>query len=440
MSSAPAAFALAVVFAAPPVVRGSLEGDVRFGFPPDEPAFVERARTTVGVHAEAGIPHLRARLDARATALGHPPEGEARLTAPAIPWRLDADDAWLEGTARAADATLRVRAGVQTIRWGSGLLFNPESVVNPPDLDDPLRYGSPLGNAMLRAEWLGPVHVDLVAVPWARPPLLPEIDDRRALLASGIPAAAAIARDPSWTIALDSRAHAPAATASQVAGAVRLSGRIPVLDLDAGAMAWTGRLQIPQVERANLSVDLPAKDLSGGVTLGYPRATVAGGDLAGTIPVGGAFGDAGVFAEASWTMPAAYSREVVVNGLVGRDRLLTSPYLRAAAGLDHTFGDESYLALEYVRGFPDEIGAGAQRDYAMAIADRGFAGARLHARIVAFLAMRDRSALLSPELSFTADAVTVSLGAWTGFGAREATLGRDRLGPPIAVARVRASF
>ncbi|HVO31766.1 MAG TPA: hypothetical protein VMV18_13560 [bacterium] len=421
------------------LLHGSLLEDFRVESPDHAPADVERARTILSVRADVTSSHSGAVLDARASWLGHPPTGEARLTAPHTPLRLDADAVFLEARARTGLGRLRVRAGVQTIRWGSGLLFNPTSVVNPPDLDDPLRFGAPLGNAMLRAEWLSPVHVDAVLVPWFRPPLLPEVDDRRALLASGVAAAESIARDPSWSIAVDSRAPDPPRTVGEMAGALRVSTRIPVVDVDASVMGYTGRMAVPQLASADLTADFAAHALSGTATLAWPRQSVAGADLAGQIPLG-SWGDLGAWAEGAWVMPEPMRQDLTVNGIPGTTRILTEPYARAAAGIDHTFAGESYLALEYVRGFPDEVGAPAQREYALAIFDRPLFASRAHVRVVALSSLSDASALLSPELSVTADAVTLSLAAWAGIGRRENRLGYDRVGPPVGVARASLSF
>ena len=431
-SGAPAEAAAPVPTPTPFTVAGSVDSDVRWDFPHGIPknAALERARSTLAVRAEAQpADRIRAVLDARVQWLGEPATSDSSaLTTQSArdPIRVDADALFAE----ISRGPIRFRAGRQTIRWGSGLLFNPTSVISPPDLEDPLRYASPLGNEMLRAEVkLGPLRLDAIGVPRFRPALLPPVSSRDVLRRSGVPAAITIADDPSWTIDLAAANAFPPANDSGSHGA-RLSARIPALSLDASVMGYYGFTPVPQLGSADLAVDPVEHTLSGTVTLVYPRTAVAGVDLAAQIPLG-RYGSLGAWFEGTWNKAQAWDQIVTINGSPATTRALEDPWTRAAAGVDHTTEGGLYASLQWVRGLPDETGADATRDYALLIAERPFARERFKARMVGAIALKDGSALAGPEVSASFDALTFSLGAYGGHGSDTQVLSERRLGPPI---------
>lgn len=424
---------------------GSLEEDVRAGFPERGGVFVERARSAAAVRAEAKPARdVRAVLDARFLWLGDSRDAsQAQLSDAAArdPYRLDADALFVEAD-RLAGTRVRLRAGRQTIRWGSGLLFNPTSLVNPPDLEDPLRYGAPLGTEMIRLEWFGPVHADAIAVPRFRPALLPAVSQRDALASSGIRSAVTLARDPAWSIAVDTLATAPPPTADDAQGALRLSAKIPVVDVDASLTGYAGRTPIPQLRAADLTADFAAKTLTGTATFDYPRITAEGVDLATQIPLG-ALGDFGAWFEGVWVVPTPMRRDVIANGVTTTTREFADPYLRVATGIDRTMATGLYVNLQFVRGFPEEFGKRAQGNYAVGVFDLPLFRERVHARLVAACELgrgNRTSGLLSPEIAWSRDALTISLGGFGGIGADDTKFGGPLTGPATAFGRARVSF
>lgn len=407
-----------------------VEEDVRLGVPADGPSFIERSRTIGSARIESKpVPHLRALFDGRFLATV-----ESRDETPRNPLRNDVDALFVE-VDRPFAAPIRLRAGRQTIRWGSGLLFNPTSVLNPPDLEDPLRYGAPLGNDMVRLEVLGDFHLDAILVPRFRAAFLPALDERAALAASGVPAAVLIANDPAWTVDVTPAFDEP----HDPEGAIRISGKLPTADVDAALVGYRGHLPVPQLESASLDADFSAKTLAGTAHLFYPAYDLTGIDVASQLPLG-PFGDAGAWLEAAWVMPKAYLREVVANGSLTRTYELQQPYARVATGLDHTTAGGLYTNLQFVRGFPEEVGKAAQGDYLVLVIERPFLRERLHLRIVSSLDLDDRSALAAPEISVTTNGVSLAVGAWRGTGGRDTKFGGDLTGPPVVYARARASF
>jgi hypothetical protein len=431
---------------------GYVEQDGREGFPHDGSTFLERNRSILGARFEltpSAESNVRAVGDGRFLWLGNAQAqvpDELSVRGKTAPYRIDGDALFAE-VSRIGGTTARLRAGRQSIRWGSGLLFNPTTVVNPPDLEDPLRFGSPMGTEMLRADAsAGGVHAEAVFVPAFRPALLPQIDSRAALSLAGNSAASAIAADPSWTIAIDARGPGPRPTFDNAQEAVRVSGRIPVplaiggSGVDAAAMFYRGRTAIPQLATADLTADFVAKSLTGTATLDYPRIEVFGGDLAWQVDLP-LLGGAAAWAEGAWVVPEPRARTVTVNGSTAVTTDFRASYPRAVAGADHTTAGGFYLALEYVRGFVNEFGAPAQGNYAFAIADRPLFRERLHVRLVGGLSLDDRSALLAPQIDWTvADAVTVTIGGYGGIGLASSKFGNALTGPPVAFARARLSF
>jgi hypothetical protein len=421
-----------------------VEEDVRPAFPGDGATpFFERARTILGARLEA-IPsaNVRAVGDARflwegatrASDLGGLSD-RARLD----PYRLEADALFVERNHLVR--TGWIRFGRQTVRWGSGLVFNPTSTIGPVDLEDPLRFGQPMGTEMARASLpLGPLRVEAVGVPLFRPAFLPPIDSRTALARSGDPAAEAIARDPTWTIDVTASDPPLDGELGNAQGALRLSGTVPWIDLELAGSAYVGRTPLPAIGSADLTADLVAKTLTGNVTLVHPRLAVYGLDGNLQIPAG-PLGAIGAWSEGAWVVPVPYTQTLTANGSTSTSRALEKAYYRGTTGLDHTSDSGLYVAVEYLRGFLDELGAGAQHDYAFAIVQRPFFRERLTARFFGGLSLDDHSLLAAPELAWSAgDSLQLSLGGYAGLGDEPKKFARANIGPPLAVVRARLSF
>lgn len=420
------AIAAAVVW----TVAGFVEQDTRVGIPRDDAAFVERNRSAVGLRGEVKpAAKVRGVVDTRLLYLG---EGED--------FRLEADALFLE-VERLGGAPLRIRAGRQVVRWGSGLVVNPTSTIGPSDFEDPLRFGQPIGTEMLRGDLtIAGVRLEGVFVPRFTGSRLPPIDARDALRASGNPIAESIADDEAWDVDLDLRVHRPDAELDNAQGAVRIAGTLPAVGVDLAASWYTGRTSIPQPRRVELNADFVAQTLDGAILLDHPGMHAWGADARGEIPAG-PLGTIGAWAEAAWIQPIPMERVVIGNGMETRTREFEDDYARAAIGLDYTTSGGTFLGAQWSRGFLDEFGADAQGDYVVAVVDRALFRDRVRVRIVGFGSLDDESVLFAPDVAWSAaDAVTLSLGAYAGIGDRDSKFAGPLAGAPVVIARARLSF
>jgi len=422
---------------------GWVESDARRAFPREGYALWERIQSSAAVRLE-GAPEPRLRVVADGRAIHRAEPGARRATigerTPDPPWRLDGDALFVEARGLGSTGTGWVRLGRQSVRWGRGLVAAPASVVSPPDLEDPLRFGSPRGSQMVRA--LVPlgerVRVEAIAVHSFQPALLPPISARDALGTSGVPAAELLANDPTWTIDLALRDPLPPATFANMPLAARVTGDLPFLNGELGLSAYRGRFAIPEVESADLDVDFAANRLGGEVTLAYPRMQMLSADAAIEVPVP-VIDALGVFGEAVWIEPAGFVRTTTALGVVQRRTVLDEPYARGVAGIERA-GD-TYLAIEWSRGFFNEIGRSRQRDYVFAISERRFLRETIAVRVVAAHCLDDGSRLLAPDVAWIPrDAITLSLAAYAGFGAGDSTFAGPLAGDRVLLARARASF
>lgn len=437
---------------------GYVEGDARAGLTkaraaprgivplretPRTDAYWERIQTSLALRVE-GAPEPRLRVVADGRAVHRAEDGARRSTlgerTPDPPWRIDGDALFVEARGLGAAGAGWIRLGRQSVRWGRGLVAAPASVVSPPDLEDPLRFGSPRGSQMVRA--LVPlgsrVKLEAIAVHSFQPALLPPVAPRDALATSGVPAAEAIADDPSWTVELRLRDPLPPATFANAPLAARVTSDLPFLNAEVGASWYRGRSPIPEVAAADLDVDFAGRRLGGEVLLVYPRLQMVGADAALDVPL--PLVDAvGVFGEAAWIEPRAFARTTSALGVEQRSTVLDEPYARGVAGVERA-GD-TYLALEWSRGFFDELGKSRQREYVFAIAERRFLRETVSVRVVAAHCLDDGSRLLAPEAAWSPrDAVTLTLAAYAGFGAADSKFAGPLAGDRVVLGRARASF
>lgn len=354
---------------------------------------------------------------------------------PLWPWRVDGDALFVE----ARSGGTWVRIGRQSVRWGKGLIANPVSLVSPPDLEDPLRFGSPRGAEMVRVlAPAGPVTLELIALHSFRPALLPEIDVRGALASSGEPAAENIANDPAWTVDLRTYDRLPEATFREMPLAARISGELPWLGAELAASWYRGRAPVPEVSRADLDVDLATQTLSGDLRLTYPRLQSFGAEAVAEVPVP-VLDAIALFGEAVWIVPDGFTRTIASPLGEDRESMGGEPYLRSTLGAERA--GETYLAVEWSRGFLDEFGADARRDYVFAVAERRFLRETVRLRVVAGHCLDDGSRVLAPDLEWSPrDSWALAIGGYAGFGAENSKFGGPLAGDRVALARVRASF
>ena len=98
-----------------------------------------------------------------------------------------------------------------------------------------------------------------IAVHSFQPALLPPVTPRDALATSGVPAAEAIANDPSWDVDLRLRDPLPPATFANAPLAARVTSDLPFLGAEVGASWYRGRSPIPEVAASDLDVDFAGR-------------------------------------------------------------------------------------------------------------------------------------------------------------------------------------
>ena len=299
-----------------------------------------------------------------------------------------------------------LRVGQQVVQWGVGDQFNPTNNLNADDLEDPLKFGRQLPNAMLRADWaLGPAWtLSAVWVPIFRPALLPRTAgigmaalDRLPMVEDDlrwrIHAEQAVARD--WellgypTIVRGANPVLPDPSIGNTQAEVRLGGTLGLTDV--ALSYYTGRSDMPQPGRNTTWMDKgqrchPDDDtdcikglLVTDVDLVYPRMQVAGFNAAGELsplaflgverPLGWRLEAAVIFPER--TVLELRNGELDLGALtqpageydyqLGGERATVveeKPFAKWTLGLDATLTKRLYLNGQWVHGLPDEFGAG----------------------------------------------------------------------------------
>ncbi len=259
-------------------------------------------------------------------------------------------------------SNLDVKLGKQRIAWGTADKLNPTDNINPYDLEDILDFGRHNGSIALNAQYYFNSDFSLQAVysPYFQPANLPvgmfsEILNGNEELPSGLTLA-------QQNISL----QMPAANLKDDAvAAVKLKGFAAGFDFSLSYVyTYDG---LPMVKNTVIT----PLDLQGNVKLdvdmNYFRQHIFGADWAGSI------GNFGVWAEAAAFLPedevhsttdvsALYPQSPVP---VIKDSLILEqkPYVKFVAGTDYTFGDGTYVNLQYLHGFLNERGNDNLNDY-----------------------------------------------------------------------------
>ena len=124
-----------------------------------------------------------------------------------------------------------------------------------------------------------------------------------------------------------------------------------------------------------------------------------------------------------------------------------TPYIKATAGLDYSFGKHVYLQAQYLRGFIDEFGADHIGNYVVGGADLIFFGRHL---IFRGFAVGDLptgrgdpgSVVIFPELIVVPPwgSVTFELGSFFLIGGERTKFGQKAAGSSIVFFKVAGSF
>lgn len=375
---------------------------------------------------------------------------------------------------------LDIKIGRQTVVWGTADKFNPTNNINPDDLEDRPLFTEPIANQMVVVDY-APLADKLwfqgVYVPIFYPALLP-------------PSAADALKDPQTEVPF-----ANASDAGKIAELQRLLDISPMLvpevidhvktprprfangqsavklgtslaGVDLSVSYYNGRHDIP----SPILAESTTKEFETGanaaeccfesrITLIYPRMQVIGLDFTTQLPFlknMGLWGEGALFIPQAQTMRIEFPINIDVTPDDGRANpvgelegptVRATPYVKATAGLDYSFGKHVYVQGQYLRGFIDEFGADHIGNYIVGGADLIFFGRHLILRAFGVADLPtgkgdDGSYVIFPELIVVPPwgSVTLELGSFFLLGPERTKFGQRAAGSSIAFFKVAGTF
>lgn len=378
---------------------------------------------------------------------------------------------------------LDIKIGRQIVAWGTADKFNPTNNINPDDLEDRPLFTEPIANQMVVVDW-APLDDRLwfqgVYVPIFFPALLPPsaasaLQDPRADVpfarqsdVNKIEAAQDLFDvNPGLVPTVTSRIKMPRYRFSDSQSAIKVAGSIR------GAFDWSvsyynGRHDIPTPIRAiSTFKDQPTGEMGtpgccvkSEVVLVYPRMQVVGADFTTSLPF---LDDMGVWGEAALFIPVAHTLEIRFplpqdvtpeNGAnndpvdhVRGPTITKTPFVKATAGLDYTFGKHVYVQAQYIRGFIDEFGAEHLGNYVLLGSELSFLGRHLLFRLFGLADLPKgrgdaSSYVVYPALQFKPPwgYATLELGSFFMLGPSDTKFGQKATGSSIVFAKVVGEF
>jgi hypothetical protein len=390
------------------------------------------------------------------------------------PFHLESDAAYIALTDVLPH--LDIKIGRQTLVWGTADKFNPTNNISPDDLEDRPLFTEPIANQMVVVDY-APLEDKLwfqgVYVPLFYPALLP-------------PSASSALKDPESPVPYANGAdlarierlqqqldvnemlvptvighvHMPSRRFTSGQSAIKLGTSLGVFDMSFSY--YNGRHDIPTPVRVLSSVKENASGtdaeccFQSDVTLIYPRMQVIGYDFSTQLPF---LRNMGLWGEGALFFPQAQSlyiefpipidadndgdTETSMNGPTIRK----TPFIKATAGLDYTFGKHVYVQAQYLRGFIDEFGADHIGNYLVAGTDLIFFGRHLIFRafgVVDFPTGRGDNAsyVIYPELMIVPPwgSVTFDIGSFVLLGKQDTKFGQKATGSSIVFFKVIGTF
>lgn len=384
---------------------------------------------------------------------------------------------------------LDIKIGRQILVWGTADRFNPTNNINPDDLEDRPLFTEPIANQMVVVDY-APLNDRLwlegVYVPLFYPALLP-------------PSASDALQDPDGTVPfadeddvevlkrLQGLMHNNPSLVPQVNGHVIMPE--PILangqaaakigtrvfgELDLSLSYYYGRHDIPlpvNVESATIrpndpalyddpdEVLVPGCCFVSDAYLVYPRMQVVGFDFStqlGFLDNTGLWGELGLFIPEPHSLRIETPIDVNIApegepAELGREiegpSIRKTPFVKATAGLDYTFGKHVYVQGQYLRGFTDEFGADHIGNYLVAGTDLIFFGRHFIVRLFGVVdfptdSEDEGSYVVFPELLMTPPwgYVTFELGSFVLIGGKETKFGQPAAGTSIAFLKAVGTF
>ena len=268
---------------------------------------------------------------------------------------------------------LDIKIGRQRIVWGTADMLNPTDNLNPYDLEDILDFGRHRGSDAISFDYYLNSEFSLqgVFIPFFQPANMPVGIFANALTPSmELPQGMTL-------MGFSDQINMPSYTFSESATAgMKFKGFAAGLDFSLSYL-W-GRDGMP-VSTYNTFTPVNA---TGGITihsdLSFYRTHIFGLDMAGSI------GGAGIWAEAAAFLPenevnmitdvsALYPAGTPTTMTVIDSTILNKKaYTKFVVGSDYTFGDGTYLNVQFMHGFMNERGSDNLNDYIFVQLDKKF--------------------------------------------------------------------
>ena len=381
-----------------------------------------------------------------------------------------------------------LRIGRQIVDWGTADRFNPTSVINAFDLEDPIDFGRRVANEMISLTYhpgwiiegevtpiLDEVHLQLVVVPLFRSALIPDsalhafsepdqfrrfvradllknlVDVQKAFLAKG------------GDVVYNVRVQQPEEVIENAQVGARLG--FSLFGVDFGLMAYHGFDHNVQPKNVRVSAIyegtlFPLPDLNDletvmemmnrfptlaglvgytDVDLIYPRVSVLGADFSASLD---ALGGIGIWGEFAMTFHDGVYLDITINDQVFRETQVERGWFwKLTAGLDYTFTKWWYMNVQYLHGFVDEFGTAELGDYIVAGSDFKTFNEQVLIRLFGMINLQDTSFIAFPSLSFKFwQATELVAGALLHGGDRDSKFGNRTAGPNIVFMQGRYSF
>lgn len=375
---------------------------------------------------------------------------------------------------------LDIKIGRQTVVWGTADKFNPTNNINADDLEDRPLFTEPIGNQMVVVDY-APLADKLwfqgVYVPIFYPALLP-------------PSAAEALKDPQTEVPFANASDevkigelqrllditpmlvpdvidnvkTPRARFANGQSAIKLGTSLGGVDMSVSY--YNGRHDIPTPILAESTTkefeegaDVAGCCFESRITLIYPRMQVIGFDFTTQLPFlrnMGLWGEGGLFIPQAHDLRIEFPINVdvtpddgtanPVSELVG-PTVRATPYIKATAGLDYSFGKHVYVQAQYLRGFIDEFGADHIGNYLVGGTDLIFFGRHLIFRAFGVADLPTGrgdpgSFVVYPELIVVPPwgSVTLELGSFFLIGPERTKFGQRAAGSSIAFFKVAGTF
>jgi len=489
-------------------LRGYLETDLRMaiGGKKDRPPGVDEYRflrneNTARITTSMGTGDVQAVFDGSIVYEGFP----RATTMQGLTNREDVDPVRMESEALYLEIfdflpSVDLRLGRQVMKWGSADIFNPTSVLNPYDLEDPIKFGEAIATEMATMRWSAPWYIEgkdeaifeelsltLAAVPIFRPGMLPDsalyaftestVFERYAntqTLLDLIQLQKAY-EDGGGNILFDLGVEPPDTSLKNMQYGARVGWTL--LGIDMGLMAYQGFDDIARAERVNANaprrdpnslsesagkaltgIPDPLQDIDATmevvntipsyegydvlteIQLTFPRVQVIGADFSASLE---SLGGLGVWAEAAMTFHDALYRSIryadypyYIEREANKDA-----FVKVTAGMDYSITNWWYTNIQYVHGFVDEFGKENLKDYIVAGADFKLFQEKVLVRLFGISQLQDKSFLLFPQLTLDYWQDTkIALGGLVFGGAADSKFGGRETGSNTIFLRGRYSF